>query len=107
MDNIFSEAFEAYVKNLVKGYIAEMFPKKDRFTPADLAERYGFSLDVARQKIRNGEFGEVIHASERRSVVTLEGVMGYEMSHKEKPKSAVTNRKNKKNIAPARNPGRI
>lgn len=51
---------------------------KDRFTADDIAARYGMHKDNARQMMRNGDFGEVITATDRHKVVTLEGVLAYE-----------------------------
>lgn len=57
------------------------YPQKDRFSPEDIAERYGIHKDNARRMINNGDFGAVIEITPRNKVVTLDGLLEYEARH--------------------------
>ena len=54
---------------------------KDRFTPEDIAARYGVNKATALRKMNKGDFGEVINITARNKVVTLEGLLAYEAAH--------------------------
>ena len=74
------------VEKMVYDYVSGLLPlieaRKVRFTPDDIAERYGVHRDTARHMMNRGDFGEVINITERNKVVTLEGVLKYEEQHK-------------------------
>lgn len=74
------------VEKMVYDYLSGLLPlieaQKVRFTPDDIAERYGVHRDTARHMMNRGDFGEVINVTERNKVVTLEGLLKYEERRK-------------------------
>lgn len=74
------------VEKMVFDYVSGLLPlieaRKVRFTPDDIAERYGVHRDTARHMMNRGDFGEVINVTARNKVVTLEGLLKYEEQHK-------------------------
>lgn len=89
----FNTALEELVEKKVMEFVPVLLYKKTRFTPEDIAELYGIHKDVARNKMNEGQFGEVIEITKRKKVVTLEGLLEYESKHKGftsgKPKTKV------------------
>ena len=89
----FNTALEELVEKKVMEFVPVLLYKKTRFTPEDIAELYGIHKDVARNKMNEGQFGEVIEITKRKKVVTLEGLLEYEAKHKGftsgKPKTKV------------------
>lgn len=69
---------EEYIRAVVRECIAEGPETKTRFTAEDIAQRFGFSKPNARRMINDGKFGEVIAASPKHKVVTLQGVLEFE-----------------------------
>ena len=74
----FNTALEELVEKKVMEFVPVLLYKKTRFTPEDIAELYGIHKDVARNKMNEGQFGEVIEITKRKKVVTLEGLLEYE-----------------------------
>ena len=74
------------VEKMVYDYVSGILPlieaRKVRFTPDDIAERYGVHRDTARHMMNRGDFGEVINVSKRNKVVTLEGLLKFEEQNK-------------------------
>lgn len=78
----FNTALEELVEKKVMEFVPVLLYKKTRFTPEDIAELYGIHKDVARNKMNDGQFGEVIEITKRKKVVTLEGLLEYEAKHR-------------------------
>lgn len=56
-------------------------PPKELWSAKDLAERYSVGQSSIRQKMRAGEFGELVHIDSRTRLVTWAGVQMYERTH--------------------------
>ena len=97
---------EEYIRAVVRECIAERPETKTHFTVEDIAQRFGWSPANARRKINDGNFGEVIEASPKHKVVTLQGVLEFERS---KTVKALTHAKGKtaRRTVIHKNPGRI
>ena len=95
-----------YIRAIVRECIAEGPEMKTRFTAEDIAQRFGWSPANARRVINNGSFGEVIAASPKHKVVTLQGVLEFERNRTVK---ALTHSKREtgRRTVIHKNPGRI
>lgn len=104
MDKV--KELEEYIRAIVRECIAEGPEMKTRFTAEDIAQRFGWSPANARRVINNGSFGEVIAASPKHKVVTLQGVLEFERNRTVK---ALTHSKREtgRRTVIHKNPGRI
>ena len=76
IDSIAQRAFEKLVAS------AENTDRnKDFYTVDDLAERFSLSKDAVRERVRAGEFGDVLRLGDRCYRVPAEGVQKYEREH--------------------------
>ncbi len=97
---------EEYIRAIVRECIAEGPEMKTRFTAEDIAQRFGWSPANARRVINNGSFGEVIAASPKHKVVTLQGVLEFERSKMVKA-STYSKGETARRTVIHKNPGRI
>lgn len=55
-------------------------PQKTAYTVEEVAERYSVSKDSVRRWAANGDFGPLLHVSERVHLITAEGIREFEAS---------------------------
>ncbi len=55
--------------------------QKEVYTFAEAAARYGVNKESIRRKVANGEFGDLVHFSERVHLITAEGIRHYDATH--------------------------
>ena len=55
-------------------------PQKTAYTVEEVAERYSVSKDSVRRWAANGDFGPLLHVSERVHLITAEGIRQFEAS---------------------------
>lgn len=78
-DAIF-DAFADMIADRVAGKL-NLGAGQTLYSVEELAKRLGLSKSAVRQRIRAGEFGEVVHHSDNSYRVTAEGVWKYERDH--------------------------
>ena len=80
-DDILKAILDYLAEAMCDRMSARMDASQQKYTAAQLAERYGTSTTSIHRMIRAGEFGETINVGERTKLVTAEGLREFERTH--------------------------